>query len=99
MHCEQWVTKFSLLLHEIASEELSSIHNSFASNTASLRAVPETLDDLATVVSLQRRLDSEQGAMSARFEPLQTMFRILEKVRLQCQLPDQKARVCDSIRS
>lgn len=80
MHCEQWVTKFSLLLHEIASEELSSIYNSFTSNTTALRATPESLDDLATVVSLQKRLDSEQGAMVARFEPLQNMFRILEKV-------------------
>eukprot|EP00892_Ulva_mutabilis_P005742 jgi/Ulvmu1/353/UM001_0358.1 len=86
MHCEQWVTKFSLLLHEIASEELTSIYDFFTKNMAALRATPESLDDLATVVNLQRSLDAGQAAMAARFEPLQNMFRILEKVRYKLNL-------------
>lgn len=92
MHCEQWVTKFSLLLHEIASEELSSIYDFFSTNTAALRATPESLDDLATVVNLQRSLDTGQSAMAARFEPLQNMFSILEKVRFWVVVYSQVTR-------
>jgi hypothetical protein len=80
MHAEQWVSKFSLLLHEIAIQELQSLYEYFKSNTERLRVTPSTLDELAQVVNLQSSLDAEQPKITARFEPLHNMFAILGKV-------------------
>lgn len=80
-HCEQWVAKFSLLLHELASAELADLYAHFASNAAALRAQPGNLEELAQTVALQKRLDSERSTLAARFEPLNHMFATLEKVR------------------
>jgi dynein heavy chain, axonemal len=79
-HCEQWVTKFSLLLHEIATDMLSELSCYLSSNAAKLRVTPSNLDELAQVVNLQKRLDSERRQVQDRFEPLQHMFATLEKV-------------------
>lgn len=91
-HCEQWVTKFTLLLHELATEELDALYAHFSDNAAKLRVAPGSLDELAAVVNLQKALDGERGAVAARFEPLQNMFRILEKVRRRARL--LRARRC-----
>ena len=83
-HCEQWVGKFSLLLHELASAELVDLYAHFAASTAALRATPRSLDELAQVVTLQKKLDAERPTLAARFEPLNNMFATLEKV--QCRI-------------
>ena len=80
-HCEQWVGKLSLLLHELASAELADLYAHFAASTAALRATPRSLDELAQVVTLQKKLDAERPTLAARFEPLGNMFATLEKVR------------------
>ncbi|NJM77482.1 MAG: hypothetical protein HC852_18985 [Acaryochloridaceae cyanobacterium RU_4_10] len=80
MHAEQWVAKFSLLLHEIAIQELQSLYDYFKSNTERLRVTPSTLDGLAQVVNLQSSLDADQPNITARFELLHSMFAILGKV-------------------
>jgi hypothetical protein len=80
-HCEQWITKFTLLLHELATEELADLHNYFHDNSAKLRITPTKLDELAQLVNLQKKLDAERITAHARFEPLQNMFKTLEKVR------------------
>jgi dynein heavy chain len=80
-HCEQWITKFTLLLHELATEELTDLRNYFHDESAKLRITPTKLDELAQLVNLQKKLDVERSTVYARFEPLQTMFKTLEKVR------------------
>lgn len=107
-HCEQWVTKFTLLLHEVATEEINSLYHYFSSNTASLRVTPSNLDELAQVVNLQKQLDSERKSVQTRFEPLKNMFQTLEKVRcsvaaaflLACPTfrhPRLQMRICSSL--
>ena len=83
-HCEQWISKFSLLLHDLASTELAEVYSYFEHNTTELRTTPKTLDDLAAQVQLQRALDAERTRTKARFEPLQGMFATLEKVWRLC---------------
>jgi hypothetical protein len=79
-HCEQWITKFSLLLHDLASSELQELYSYMASSSTNLRKNPRTLDELAHIVNLQKSLESEQADVEGRFEPLRHMFRVLEKV-------------------
>jgi dynein heavy chain, axonemal len=79
-HCEQWITKFTLLLHELATEELMDLRSYFHENTVKLRMTPTKLDELAQVVILQKKVDAERSNVHARFEPLQHMFKTLEKV-------------------
>jgi dynein heavy chain, axonemal len=83
-HCEQWVTKFLLLLHDIATSELQQLYEYFTSNTAKLKATPRDLDELAISVQLQKQLDADRRSVEARLQPLQSMFATLEKVRMYC---------------
>lgn len=78
------MAKFSLLLHEIAIQELRSLYDYVQSNTERLHVTPSTLDELAQVVNLQSSLDADQPNIIARFQPLQTMFSILGKVCTCC---------------
>jgi hypothetical protein len=83
MHCEQWVTKFLLLLHDIATSELEQLYQYFTSNAAKLKATPQDLDELASSVQLQKQLDTERCSVQTRLNPLQNMFATLEKVCMQ----------------
>ena len=93
-HCEQWVAKFSLLLHDIASTELAELYTHFERSTAALAAPPSNLDELAAVVQLQRKLDAERPQLAARFEPLQHMFATLEKVRWHTNVSTLSTQRC-----
>lgn len=80
-HCEQWIDKFAVLLLAISTGELKELQTYFKENSAALALTPMNLDDLAQVVNRQRRLVDEKSSIEARFEPLQLMFKTLEKVR------------------
>ncbi|KAG1668463.1 hypothetical protein FOA52_005236 [Chlamydomonas sp. UWO 241] len=82
-HCEAWVAKFTGLLGSLAAAELASLHGYFKANRDALTVVPASLDQLAEVVNLHKRLVDERKATEARFEPLREKFRALERFEVQ----------------
>ena len=82
-HCHAWQAKFTNLLNANAAGELSALFGHMAECEATLKRRPANLDQLAEAIKL---LEAEQGAYEkteARFEPLETMYRMLEKFEVQ----------------
>ena len=75
-HCESWVHKFTGLLINLASAELRSLHDYFSSSKEQLSVQPSSLDQLADVVNLHKRLVEEKSNTVARFEPLREKYRV-----------------------
>lgn len=65
-HCEAWVQRFTGLLHQLASNELKSLHKYFSSNAEALAVPPSNLDQLAESVNLHRAIVGEKRKISQR---------------------------------
>ncbi|CAG9464381.1 unnamed protein product [Pedinophyceae sp. YPF-701] len=78
-HCNAWVGKFTGLLHDISSTELNNLFSYFRDNKAKLAQQPANLDELASSVTLQRKLAAERESTEARFQPLRAKYESLEK--------------------
>lgn len=94
-HCEAWVSKFTGLLNSLANSELSSLNEYFRSNREQLSVVPSSLDELAEVVNLHKRLVDERVATEARFEPLREKYRALE--RFEVSVPEDQLASLDAL--
>ena len=75
-HCESWVQKFTGLLIGLAATELRSLHDFFKTSKEQLSIQPSSLDQLADVVNLHKRLVEEKAITMARFEPLREKYRV-----------------------
>lgn len=77
------MSKFTALLSSMAMSELRSLHDYFQSSRDALSQSPSSLDQLAEVVNLHKKLYEEKKRTEARFEPLREKF----KVRGACSQP------------
>lgn len=94
-HCEGWVQKFTGLLNSLASTELSALHDYFKASKESLSHAPSSLDQLAEIVNLHKRLVEEKSATVARFDPLREKYKVLE--RFEVQIPDDQLSSLDAL--
>lgn len=78
-HCQQWQLKLTNLLHHNANTELLSLHDLFSSNTTKLKVKPDSLDLLSDCINLQKKLQSEQPTIEARFDPIEETYKTLDK--------------------
>ena len=82
-HCHAWEGKFTQLLNQNAMSELLGLYEGMDACRTKLGQRPKNLDQLAEQIKL---LESEQAAFDkteARFEPLETQYRLLEKFDVQ----------------
>ncbi|GIM07381.1 hypothetical protein Vretimale_11536 [Volvox reticuliferus] len=78
-HCEAWVAKFTGLLGQLALAELKALHAYFKEYREALCVAPASLEQLAELVGLHRRLADERRRTEARFEPLRDKYKLLER--------------------
>ena len=70
------MSKFTALLSSMAMSELRSLHDYFQSSRDALSQSPSSLDQLAEVVNLHKKLYEEKKRTEARFEPLREKFKV-----------------------
>ena len=75
-HCEAWAQKFTGLLITLAAAELCSLHEYFKASKEQLSVQPSSLDQLADVVNLHKRLVEEKGRTFSRFDPLREKYKV-----------------------
>ncbi len=70
----------------LASTELSALHDYFKASKESLSHAPSSLDQLADVVNLHKRLVEEKAATVSRFDPLREKYKVRasECARMDC---------------
>ena len=82
-HCKKWEAKFTHLLNTNAADEIATLYENIAKVTAAFKSKPLNLDQLADQINL---LEAEQGGLEkaeGRFQPLEDMYRMLEKFEVQ----------------
>ena len=78
-HCHTWQNKFTQLLNTNAATELMRLYEHMESCQDILKRRPRTLDQLAEQLKLLETENAEFEKTEARFEPLETQYRLLEK--------------------
>ena len=78
-HCHTWQNKFTQLLNTNAATALSDMFEHMDSCKATLAKKPINLDQLAEQIKLLETEQSAYDKTEARFEPLETQYRMLEK--------------------
>ena len=86
-HCDDWIDRYTLLLHTMAKDELTEIQNYIATVTAALSTYPSTLEELSVAVRLHKRvigdkehdIPAEKETIIAKFEPMRRKYEELEK--------------------
>ena len=85
-HCKKWEAKFTHLLNTNAADEIATLYENIAKVTAAFKSKPLNLDQLADQINL---LEAEQGGLEkaeGRFQPLEDMYRMLEKFEVQVKV-------------
>ena len=95
-HCVLWQQRLTALLHTNAHAELSSLHSMFAAHTSSLQRLPDNLDHLGQSITLLRKVQADLPNIEARFEPLEDMFKLLD--RFDVHVTDEEKQMADNIR-
>lgn len=82
-HCHTWQAKFTQLLNSNAEAELNTLYSHMAEVTETFEKKPLNLDQLAAQINLHAAEHSGIERTEARFEPLETQYRLLEKFEVQ----------------
>jgi len=82
-HCHTWQTKFTQLLNTNAEAELNALYSHMAEVTATFETKPLNLEQLASQINLHTAEQAGIERTEARFEPLETQYRLLEKFEVQ----------------
>ncbi|XP_031567025.1 dynein heavy chain 2, axonemal-like, partial [Actinia tenebrosa] len=94
-HCNEWQSKFTTLLREMASQKLIELHNFLKENAKKLSAPPENLDELGESLALLERLQNDLKNIEAKFPPLHEQFLILEKYEVP--IPEEVQEMLDQL--
>ncbi|XP_048588102.1 dynein axonemal heavy chain 2 isoform X2 [Nematostella vectensis] len=94
-HCNEWQSKFTTLLREMASQKLMELNNFLKGNAKKLSAPPETLDELGDSLSLLEQLQNDLPNIEAKFAPLHQQFAILEKYEVA--IPEEVQGMLDAL--
>ncbi|KAL8578353.1 Dynein heavy chain 2, axonemal [Nucella lapillus] len=78
-HCQEWQSKFTTLLSEIAITSLKDLNAFLKDNAHRVSQPPQTLDELGESLNLWDKLNADKASTEAKFEPLSEQFAILEK--------------------
>jgi dynein heavy chain len=78
-HCSAWQNKLTTLLNTNAFNELTQLHEMFATKTLRLKSPPKDLDQLVETVSVLQQLQTDSTAIEAQFNPIHEQYQILEK--------------------
>lgn len=85
-HCDEWITRYTGLLHRMARKELDEIQSYLRDNTEALRKFPSTLDELSHAVRLhtrvtgdrERGIPAEKDTILAKMGPLHSKYEELK---------------------
>ncbi|KAK7909360.1 hypothetical protein WMY93_014044 [Mugilogobius chulae] len=78
-HCNEWQTKFTRLLSDIASSRLQELHESLHNDAKRLKLVPQTLEELSESLKLLDSLKKDLPNIDARIPVIQEQFALLDK--------------------
>jgi dynein heavy chain len=95
-HCLEWQKRLMTLLHSNASTELQSLHDLFVSTSEALMKEPANLDELGAGLDLLAKMKKDSPSIEARFEPLNDMFRTLNK--FDVPLPEEEKEQLEALR-
>ncbi|KAJ0006370.1 hypothetical protein NQD34_013643, partial [Periophthalmus magnuspinnatus] len=78
-HCNEWQTKLTRLLCDIATTKLKELHTSLHDNVKRLKRVPQTLEELGESLNLLNSLKNDLPKMEAQIPVIQEQFALLDK--------------------
>ncbi|XP_055012614.1 dynein axonemal heavy chain 2 [Boleophthalmus pectinirostris] len=78
-HCNEWQTKFTGLLCDVASTGLKELHASLHHNAERLKRAPQTLEELGETLKLLDSLKNDLPKTEAQIPVIQEQFALLDK--------------------
>ena len=82
-HCNEWQNGFTHVLKEMATTNLSKLHNYMEDNSRKIRKPPESLDELGESIRLLEELNADLTNIETKIPPLHEQFVILDKYEIE----------------
>ncbi|XP_039087571.1 dynein heavy chain 2, axonemal [Hyaena hyaena] len=84
-HCNEWQSKFTTLLKEMAARRLLELHTYLRENAEKISHPPQTLEELGASLQLMDTLQHDLPCLEAQIPPIHEQFAILEKYEVPVQ--------------
>ncbi|CAI5672498.1 unnamed protein product [Oreochromis niloticus] len=91
-HCNEWQTKFTQLLSDMASMRLKELHASLHDSASRLEKSPQTLAELSESQKLLETLQSNLAKTEAQIPVIHEQFAILDKYEVPVEQDVQEMR-------